>query len=497
MVLSQAVSEALERILGAGRVKVQEAGVWLATLEGFQYEVRRQGDAPLLHLWAEEHSLVRRVLRITEESPGRLALEVLRLGRTRPDCLEFLSQERGGNNKRAGRERFRARFHELLTQQFPDEKPVSLTTAAKLQHSLSGNYVRGLLTADSSRWAVLGAAPGESGATYDALLTFGLLWFDQARQSLGRRPIAGLRLFLPQGAGATTAHRLQALSPSTVVELYEFNTENWRARRLDLRDAGNLDTWLVPLRETESVLARVGADIKRIRSLAPEAIEPQVVPGTREVALRFRGLPFARSTPEGMFYGLGDTQLPLTPDREQELTELVDELAKRRSPLATNTKHPLYRSQAERWMQSLVAADPARIEARLDPRFLYSQVPASAAGDRGVLDLLGVTRDGRLAVLELKASEDPHLVLQGVDYWLRVRRHQLGEDFQRYGYFPGISLNPRPPLLFLVAPSLHFHPATDVLLQFLTGEIECIRVGVSESWRRGLKVVLRQGRKSG
>jgi hypothetical protein len=30
-------------------------------------------------------------------------------------------------------------------------------------------------------------------------------------------------------------------------------------------------------------------------------------------------------------------------------------------------------------------------------------------------------RDGRLAVLELKAGEDIHLILQAVDYWLRVR----------------------------------------------------------------------------
>jgi hypothetical protein len=55
-------------------------------------------------------------------------------------------------------------------------------------------------------------------------------------------------------------------------------------------------------------------------------------------------------------------------------------------------------------------------------------------------------------------------------------------------------LDPRPPLLFLVAPSLRFHAAMDVLLPFLKDEIEVCRVGVSESWRRGLKVVLRQNR---
>ena len=36
---------------------------------------------------------------------------------------------------------------------------------------------------------------------------------------------------------------------------------------------------------------------------------------------------------------------------------------------------------------------------------VYSQVPAFAASDRGMLDVLTATHDGRLAVLELKADE--------------------------------------------------------------------------------------------
>ena len=126
--------------------------------------------------------------------------------------------------------------------------------------------------------------------------------------------------------------------------------------------------------------------------------------------------------------------------------------------------------------------------------FSTRRCPRFAAGDRGVMDLVGVTRSGRLAVIELKASEDLQLVLQAVDYWLRVRWHHAQQDFARYGYFSGIELDPRPPLLFLVAPSLHFHPASDVLLRYLDTEIEICRVGVSENWRRGLKVVLRQDR---
>jgi hypothetical protein len=56
------------------------------------------------------------------------------------------------------------------------------------------------------------------------------------------------------------------------------------------------------------------------------------------------------------------------------------------------------------------------------------QVPALSSGDRGLLDLLTIDRNGRLAVVELKADEDLHLPMQALDYWIRVRA--LNEDRQ-------------------------------------------------------------------
>jgi len=140
----------------------------------------------------------------------------------------------------------------------------------------------------------------------------------------------------------------------------------------------------------------------------------------------------------------------------------------------------------------MVAADLARIEARLNPKQIYTQVPAFSSGDRGIIDLLGATRDGRLAVLELKAFEDIHLVMQAVDYWLRVRWHHDQDDFRRFGYFPDTPLKAKPPLLYLVAPGFRFHPAIDIVLRYLSPEIEVVRVALAENWRRSLRVVFRQ-----
>lgn len=494
MELAGAVTEALDRLLAAGHVEVHENGAWLATVEDFRYELRQQGDVLLLHLWSAESNVVRRVLRIEEGGLDRLALEVARFSRSRPERLEFLSAPASRAPGRVLREQFCARLRDLLARQFPDGALVSLTAAADLKHSLSGNYPRGILVEDSRGWAVLGAAPGESAATYDGLLTFGLLWLSRARQLARRQAIIGLRLFCPEGAGRVTAHRLQALSKSNAVEIYEYNVESWRSRRLDPSDAGNLDAWLVPSREIGAVLAQARPAIEQIGRLTNAPITAAVIPNTRDVALRCRGLLFALWRSEGVFYGIGDPRRALTPDRRGEFEALLRELEVHRSAVASDTKHPLYRAQPERWLESLVAADPTRVDARLDPRFFYSQVPALTAGDRGVMDAVAVTRNGRLAVIELKASEDLQLVLQAADYWLRVRWHHAQQDFARYGYFPGIELDPRPPLLFLVAPALHFHPASEVVLQCIDPEIEIFRVGVSEHWRRGVKVVLRQGR---
>lgn len=146
-------------------------------------------------------------------------------------------------------------------------------------------------------------------------------------------------------------------------------------------------------------------------------------------------------------------------------------------------------------------ANSSRVLPHLDPKHVYTQVPAIAgASDRGMLDLLGVTADGRLAVLELKAHDDLHFALQGLDYWIRVRHHHretadpntgLGE-FQRHGYFRGVELSPLPPRLYLVAPALHIHPATETVLRYLSPAVEWNLLALDERWRQQIRVVWRR-----
>jgi hypothetical protein len=146
-------------------------------------------------------------------------------------------------------------------------------------------------------------------------------------------------------------------------------------------------------------------------------------------------------------------------------------------------------------------AEESRVIPRLDPQHVYSQVPAIAGvSDHGLLDLLGVTADGRLAVIELKVDDDLHFALQGLDYWIRVRQHHLQTadaatglgEFQRHGYFRGVELSPLPPRLYLVAPSLHIHPATETLLRYLSPRVEWNLLALDERWRQQIRVVWRK-----
>ena len=109
-----------------------------------------------------------------------------------------------------------------------------------------------------------------------------------------------------------------------------------------------------------------------------------------------------------------------------------------------------------------------------------------------MIDVLVSNREGRLAVVELKADEDIHLPLQAVDYWSRVASHHARGEFQKFGYFAGRELSSQKPLLIMVAPALHVHPATDTLLRHVSPEIEWVLLGIDERWRKELKVVFRK-----
>jgi hypothetical protein len=165
--------------------------------------------------------------------------------------------------------------------------------------------------------------------------------------------------------------------------------------------------------------------------LAPEAICAHAAPHQDEVVLRFLGLPFELWRDGRVYFGNRATWKELSSKNQHEFKKLVTSLKNFRNPLASDLRHPLFRAHAERWMQAKVMQDVGQVDITLDPNHVYEQVIAESGGQHGILDLLAITKTKRLAILELKADENPALPLQAADYWERIRRHQAQGDLGR------------------------------------------------------------------
>jgi len=492
MNLAEDLRASLQEILVQGTVEIRENGGRVTSVAPLSWEVRGDAEKPLLHLWSENCNVTRRVVAITDNSQDRLALAVERFGRAKPERMEIVRLVRAPGPRDLSREGYCEQLRRILAEQFPDETLEKISVAQDLEHSLSKIYTRGILHRGSAHVAFLAVPEGESQDALESSLTYGLLWLEKSRQSAKRAALATLRLILPKGKSAILANRLRALDECLAVEVYELDPQRETLEHVDPCASGNVASWLVPRRETQLLLDRSSSALAPLIALSPDSIRAHASPHTQEVVLRFRGLTFARWHENKVFFGSDSTWAELRAKNEPALKHLIANLRNFRSPLASNLRHALYRAQAERWMQTLVHQDVTRIDISLDPEHVYEQVFAQVAGQRGILDLLCVTRNRRLAILELKATENVDLPFQAADYWSRIRWHQSQGDFARYGYFPGLELQPAPPLVYLIAPALRFHPTTDILQRYLSRDMEIIRVGLAESWRRGLRVMFRQ-----
>ena len=449
---------------------------------------------PVLAVHSDQFNVTHRIVAISSESNGHLALSFERLGKARPGRIEFSRVDFMRPQREVAREGFRSRLTRILAERFPDETLESpLSIGPDLEHSLSGNYVRGVMRTPSGRWALLAVPDSELPAASGNSLTFGLLWLARVRETAREGYVAGLKLIVSKDAGKKLIHLSKALSASIALEIYEFEPRSESLLRVDPNSLANHQNWLVTCRARQALIDSADAELEPIIAMAPKAISLHPDPHHLEIILRFRGLAFARWENHLVFFGDGgDLRKKLTASSETELKKLLQEFETYRHPLATNTRHRLYRGQPERWLEMIVRSDVTGIDATLDSRFVYTQLFANSASERSILDILTITKSGRLAIIELKASEHIHLPLQAADYWLRVCRHLEQGDFQNAGYFPHVELQKAPPLVFLVAPALHFHPTTGLLQRHLASSMEVVRVGLAERWRRGLRVVMRQ-----
>jgi hypothetical protein len=499
------LARTLQEFLAASRsAVVLEDGQVLFDLETAQYSLSSEKDRCLLHLWSPERNTVRHVLD-AESKNGTLTLTVRRFGQARPNKMEICSDRdrRPPTVQKAARNHYARLLERALRRQMPGWAldKTRLSTSMDLERSFSPVYARGLVRKGRSAFAVMGVNQQETQASVDAALTFGLLWLDACRErEAGRSVVEGLRLYVPPKSSATMQIRLAHLNHAAAkFQLFEFDERHESSSQIDLADHGNIQTRLVRLPDAAQVRSRFAAIERKIMALAPQA-EITVISAT-ELSFRLHGLELARvrltnapatfQVAEEIIFGPPGYETRLSDETEPAFAEFIKTVVEARSP-SGDRRDPLWRMYPERWLESLVFKNVSAVDSSLDQNYVYSQVPAFSASDRAMIDVLTCTRDARLAVLELKADEDMHLPLQGLDYWARVHWHHSRGEFQQYGYFSGLQLSARPPLLMLIAPSLRVHPATDTVLRYFSPAIEWSLVGVDERWREGIKVIYRK-----
>jgi hypothetical protein len=498
---SQTLASTLEGFLsGSSGALVREDGAVLFDLAEAKYSVSGENNKCLIHFWSEERNFVRRVLDV--ESRGEtLRVTVQKMGQTKPVRLEICRERdpRTASAKRTARAAYQRILERVLRKSFPDLVLVKLSHAVDLENSFGPVYSRGLLRRGQSGFAALGVNAGELQGSVDAALTFGILWLDACRRAhAGKLVVEGLKLFVPAKTSALVRERMAHLNRDAAKwELYELDEREDDLRQIEISDRGNVLTRLVRCPDDDEIFERFRGPIALVRSMMAEAefCLPLKFPsvatdsnsrehGCRQSPAVFRAsLSWCSARAQNQRV-LDDSNLA----RFEGLIRSIGEVRHADGPHECRW----WRLHPERWLESLVVKEISALDDQLDPRWCYSQVPAFSAADRAMIDVLSATREGRLALIELKADEDIHLPLQAVDYWARVTWHHERGEFQKFGYFSGRELSSQTPILMMVAPALHVHPATDTLLRYISSEIEWVLLGIDERWRKEVRVVFRK-----
>jgi hypothetical protein len=447
------------------------------------YAVEIRSARLFIEAWSDDKQFCRRILSVGGPKGGILDCAAHRFG-GRPGKLSFLDLDRPQAGRRVmlgGRQNFAEQFRHMLFRAFPRWEITSLSSSSDLQRSFSGLFPRARLARGQGIVAAI-ACPSE--ADEPAFLTFALIWFDYVRRASRKNSPVSLQLFLPEGTGALTAQRLKWLRTEILqTRIFLFN-EHGSAGEVDAEDLGNIETRVSAAYPVPAANERFAEAIVALRSQADVSCHTEL---SGALSLRFRGIEFSRVEGGRFLLGTKDRREITTDFAARAETYLEHLRGLTDSRPASHAPGGL--SAPERWLESAVRSQISLIDPALLPEPLHGQVLTFAAGDRDAIDLLALSQEGRLTVLELKASADIELPLQALDYWMRTRWHAERREINHL--FPSREILSAPPRLLLVAPALSFHSTNSIVLRYFSPEVEVERVGVNSDWQNKLRVILR------
>lgn len=364
-----------------------------------------------------------------------------------------------------------------------------------------GRYARIILRQTGERIAATGIVAQSDVRNVDALFSSALLWFTRLLATPKRPPLGRLLLVVEPNIlkAAQQRHVLLRQWWRDRIELREIDAE-WQQVK-SVRPFERKHIWhrrlsrFPPVRDEETSTGAGG-----IIATAPTAID--AVASRHGQTLRYHGLPFARVRTvlgrERIWFGIeGTPRRVLDRFHERDWIKLNDDLTTYRNHACCDRHHWLYRASGEAWLESVLRRDirkldPGLIIAPIHAQFRTSYGPKSGVGGARPIDLLALRHDGRLVVIELKVSEDREHVFQGLDYWRRVEAHRRRGHISTAKLFGDREISDESPLVYLVAPTLRFHPSFATLAKTIAADIEIYRFDINEDWRAGVRVVRRE-----
>lgn len=389
-------------------------------------------------------------------------------------------------------------LHPKPDTQHPSVKIERATLSPGMRRDQPGRYARIILRLPHERIAVTGTVAQSDVRNVDALFSSALLWFQRITQSPKRPHIERLLLVVePQILDATRQrHVLLRDSLRERLALIEIDDDWTQAARVSPFERKHL--WRKRLTRFPPVNQAPASDrASEIVMHAPDAID--IVAARHGQTLRYHGLPFARVRQvmgqDRVWFGIeGSRRRLLDGFHQQDWTKLLSDLEAYRNEGCRDHRHWLYRASGEAWLESILRRDITRLDPGLIIAPLHAQFRTAHGGPTSArpIDLLALRHDGRLVVIELKVTEDREHVFQGVDYWRRVEAHRRRGHISSAKLFGDRELSDESPLVYLVAPTLHFHPSFRTLAKTIAPDIEVYRFDINEDWRSGVRVVRRE-----
>ncbi len=463
-----------------------ELGAW----NEVRISLRIRGQHQILRFQAQQGPIERR---ISSVKPTREGLRIVLEGESGcpHEALDLVCRKSGPANSQPS-DLFPI-CHSWLRQRIQGARVERAQHRPDLAHSLSGAFLRILARHSRGDYLLLSAAADQDEEKIPSILTQALIWLHLLRKSGSLHGNSSIVLIVPAGRSAVLNHRARCLDPASVsVEVWEYLTDSvglkFRPAPLPQVPEEHRDfRWPVlgPFRWSRA--------FAEVMELAPDEIRRY--PRYKDYdSVRLRGLEFARV--EGgdrsrVTFGVGSVRTELTTDNFDGLRRLVEEILYYRRADTPDERHPFFRLQSERWLESMILEDVARLFPELAPGAIYSQIPVYLGNAQGRVDILGVDNEGTLVVMELKVAEDPELPMQSLDYWGRVLWHNVLGDFQKRGYFSEARLNREWPRIYLVSPVFSFHDTTERILSFIDSRIDIWKIGINTDWRCGVRVLNR------